>query len=236
MAGYLKTISLLAGVLAISLAGCALDLGDSPFKCNKGGKPLCPSGYECRFSEWCVKEGTCPDSLTKCGGLCGNGKCDTGEQTSCPQDCKTNNEAGPPPDLGVNEGGNPPPDMPPLPLDMPPLPPDMPPLPPDMPPVSGAFGDKCIPSAPKCNTGLKCISIGSATTAGFCSKTCPTIGSICTGQPTGTSAYCLLTVTGGPNYCAFLCKLSTQTWSCPSTLTCSSTPNPPTSSQYPCMP
>ncbi len=94
-------------VLIFGLAqGCSLDLGEAPFKCNKG-KPKCPDGYQC--SKWgnCIKNGFCPSNLAECASLdagvkadgttgdatganCGNGKCDPGETaTSCPKDCNS---------------------------------------------------------------------------------------------------------------------------------------------------
>ncbi len=229
------------GALAASLLGaCSLDIGEIPFKCNKGGYPLCPAGYECKFSEWCVQEGTCPSTLAGCGGdggSCGNGKCEAGESASCPADC-ANTEAGVTGDVGMqwpDQGVNTP-DIDPWAPDQPPLPPDMPPLPPDMPVTGGDFGDKCSLSSPNCNSGLTCIGIGTGATMGFCTKTCPTSGSPCTGTPTGTFAACLLKDSSNKYYCAFLCKLSTQSWSCPGTLSCSPSANPPGSDQHPCMP
>ena len=228
-----------AALLAVAMAptGCSLDLGDSPFLCNKGGKPECPAGYECKGT-YCVQEGTCPSTVPGCGGTttCGDNKCEAGEKTSCPKDCPgTNNEAGAP-DAGPLEGGAPPPDMMP-PADTDPWPPDQPMMFPDQTPTQAGYGSKCLNGFPPCQPGYDCVAIGSATTA-FCTKTCTsTTGGVCSGSPPGTEAYCLLeNSTTGVRHCAFLCKLDSQTWSCPGNLTCSPAPNPPGSTQYPCMP
>ena len=98
-------------ILAASLlaVGCSLDLGDAPFLCNQGGKPLCPDGYECRGTS-CVLEGVCNSAVPCAAGFqcennqcvvasvvvpdaggpvtCGNGACDNGENCStCQADC-----------------------------------------------------------------------------------------------------------------------------------------------------
>ena len=49
------------GLLAAGFCGCGLDLGDAPFKCNKGN-PKCPDGYECK-NDFCMREGVCLHKL-----------------------------------------------------------------------------------------------------------------------------------------------------------------------------
>ena len=93
--------------LVLAAGGC-LDLGDAPFKCNKGS-PKCPEGYTCSKYGNCIKKGFCPGNLLECqggdGGInkdgpvvqpdgapatCGNGKCDPGETSAnCPKDCSS---------------------------------------------------------------------------------------------------------------------------------------------------
>ena len=82
-------------------AGC-LDLGEAPFRCNKGA-PKCPEGYTCSKYGNCIKKGFCPENLLECQGgdsgvtqpdgapaSCGNGKCDPGETAAnCPKDCSS---------------------------------------------------------------------------------------------------------------------------------------------------
>jgi hypothetical protein len=94
------------------------------------------------------------------------------------------------------------------------------------------FGDVCDPATPNCEPGLNCLPYG--TTKGYCAATCTTLGDVCPGTPTGTVAACLVTYQG-QNHCMFLCKADTLTWSCPSTTTCETTPNPATSTQYLCV-
>jgi hypothetical protein len=71
------------------LPACAPDLGAVPFLCNQGA-PSCPDGYVCIMKKYCVKEGTCPETIPGCAtGNCGNGVCDIGEDSSsCAQDCQ----------------------------------------------------------------------------------------------------------------------------------------------------
>ena len=97
------------------------------------------------------------------------------------------------------------------------------------------YGSKCNNGFPACQPGLDCMAVGSAT-ASFCTKTCSTTGGVCSGTPAGTVAHCLLGNSSKVKHCVFLCKLNSQTWPCPGNLTCSSNPNPPGSTQYPCMP
>ena len=228
----------LVAALAMPAMGCSLELGDSPFLCNKGGKPECPVGYTCT-NNYCVKEGECPDTVPGCKGTstCGNGTCEAGEKTTCPKDCTGgNNEAGPPDDGGPKDIGNTPPDTVPWAADQPIIMPDTDPWPPDNGPTQAGYGFKCNSTTLPCQPGLDCIAVGSACTS-FCTKKCTTSGQVCTGNPAGTSAYCLLENSStGQYHCAFICKLDTQTWACPGNLTCSPTPNPPTSKQYPCLP
>ena len=210
MAKYI-TFMILVGAMALA-NGCSLDLGDSPFLCNKGGDPECPTEYNC-VGNYCVKEGSCPVSVPGCNG--------------------TNNEAGPP-DGGTPEGGSPP-DMVPLPPDQPPIQPDMPPPPPDLPPALAGYGSKCGTGYPACQAGLECVGV-TGWTISFCTKQCFKVTDTCTGTPLGTRAYCMIGPTAtGKLFCAFYCRVGTQTWSCPANLTCSSTPYPVTSTQYLCQ-
>lgn len=80
-------------LLALATAGCTLDLGDAPFRCNKGS-PRCPDEYECILTSgghpgYCVKFGTCPATLPECGKPTGDGvvpKKDAGVDTKVPAD------------------------------------------------------------------------------------------------------------------------------------------------------
>jgi hypothetical protein len=215
---------LLAVLLAALLPGCDLDLGDSPFLCNKGGNPECPNGYECR-NEVCVPEGTCPESVPACrkNTVCGNGKCETGETSAnCPKDCKGTTD-GPRRDTGGPDQGLPPDQG---------VPPDT--RPPDTAQPKGTFGDRCTLSKP-CETAYTCLSFVSGAD-GFCSKQCFNSLQPCTGGPGTTKPYCILSDGNGGEFCAFVCKLGTTTAPCPSTLKCGTSPNPPGSTQYLCEP
>jgi len=98
----------------------------------------------------------------------------------------------------------------------------------------GGYGDHCAAAQP-CGSGLACIQFMSGS---FCTQTCPNNLQECTSgkpAPKGTKAFCVLPY-NGKNYCAFLCKTSSGSWSCPSGLTCASRDNPPGSGQYVCEP
>ena len=105
------------------------------------------------------------------------------------------------------------------------------------PPIAG-FGDVCSQSAP-CNSSHQCAMTQAGSKVGFCSKQCTKTAAFCTGVPTGTEAYCMLS-TGKAKYCVFLCKYtqygSTVTVPCPTKLTCSTKQNPPGSGQHFCVP
>ena len=233
---------ILAALATLTLGGCVLELGDAPFLCNRGGNPECPDGYECRGitaakQPCCVQVGAelgpgCNGSTVTCNN---NGKCESGENTgNCPKDCPSKvTDGGPKP-----EGTKPPDNGQPPPPDQFVPPPDQykPPPPPDMKPPLGGFGAKCNTSMP-CSTAFQCTTVGATATDGFCTKKCYTSGSTCTGMPTGTMAYCLLSNPAKTEYyCAFLCKLSIQTWACPATLKCDPVENPPGSGQFVCLP
>ena len=227
-------LSILA-VATVALSGCAAELGDAPFLCNKGGNPECPDGYECQ-GVCCVKIGAEPGSGCGGGQTCNNnGKCEAGENTgNCPKDCPKKTDGGVQP-----EGGNPKQDTgtPPPPDQFVPPPPDQFVPPPDQyKPPAGNFGTKCNTSAP-CTAAFQCTTVGATATDGFCTKKCYTSGSQCTGMLGGTMAYCLLSNSAKTEYyCAFLCKLGTQSWPCPSGLKCDPAENPPGSGQFVCLP
>lgn len=216
---------------AVALSGCALDLGHTPFHCNKGGNPVCPDGYECQ-QNCCVKEGEEPPPSCLQGGTCGNGKCDPGEtNASCAKDCKGTQKDKTVPQ---QDGGGPPPQdqfVPPPQDQYKPPPPDQ------YKPPPGQFGALCSTAKP-CATGLTCALVTAGATTGFCTKQCFTSGNACTGQPAGTGAYCILSDNSTPKkyFCAFLCKAGTQTWPCPAGLKCNPVDNPPGSGQNSCDP
>jgi len=225
----------LLGVLL--LTGCSIDLGEVPFLCNIGGTE-CPDGYTCRESYGsdfnCVKEGTCPSNIKGCPTVaeCGNGRCEPGETSLlCPQDCKST-DSGSKFDGPKQDGGPPPQDQFKPPQDQYVPPPDQYIPPPDQPPILSQFGDRCS-ATKKCSYGFECKQV-TATTS-YCTKKCTNLGQACTGGPTGTFSACIIPgSTTSVNYCGFICVTSTSTYSCPSTLKCGSSPNPPGSSQYIC--
>ena len=94
---------------------------------------------------------------------------------------------------------------------------------------SAAWGQKCTGTCPG---GLECVQVGSTS---YCTKTCTNMGQACTGAPTGTGAYCILSNSAKTKYwCGFLCKASSQTWKCPTGLKCGTTEKPAKSGQYWC--
>ena len=175
---------IVVSLAAVASSGCSLNLGDSPFICNTG-EPQCPLGYACK-SNYCVKDGKCPDHVPGCEGStakCGNGKCEAGEITSCPKDCTGTGDARPP-DMGQVpwEQGVPPPDMMQS-HDWDPWPPDKFIPSPDLKPALAGYGYKCLNGHPACEPGLDCVAVGSATTA-FCTHKCTsTTGAQCPGTP-----------------------------------------------------
>lgn len=106
------------------------------------------------------------------------------------------------------------------------------------PPKPGEFGDTCAKKA-DCKTNMTCAITQKGATKGFCSKTCTTATQPCTGSPTGTKSFCLLSA-GSLNYCVFLCKYKesnvAKTAPCPPQLTCGTTDDPVGSGQYQCIP
>ncbi len=233
MAG--RHILFLLAVATLALSGCAVELGDAPFLCNKGGNPECPDGYECQGA-CCVKVGAEPGAGCGGGQTCNNnGKCESGENPgNCPKDCpKKTTDGGGKLDNGKKKdtGGNPPP-----PDQFVPPPPDQFVPKPDLYKPPGNFGTKCNAKAP-CSSAFQCTTVGATATDGFCTKKCYNSGSKCTGMLGGTMAYCLLSNSAKTEYyCAFLCKIGTQTWPCPSGLKCDPVENPPGSGQFVCLP
>lgn len=214
------------------------DSGETPANCPVD----CPSGAcgnnVCDPGE---DSSTCPQD---CKSQCGNGVCDPGEDsTSCPQDCQPSCTAGETRCKDSNTletctsgswsaqtcqsvcaargagyttgcqtgtGGK------------------------DDCFCGGTYGEPCGTANP-CGSGLTCVQFMSG---GFCTQTCADNLKECTAgkpAPTGTKAFCVLPY-NGQNYCAFLCKSSAGSWSCPSGLTCAASDNPPGSGQYVCEP
>ncbi len=77
-----------------------------------------------------------------------------------------------------------------------------------------AFGEVCSAET-KCQAGLLCVSLGSAT-KGFCTKTCTNVGGTCSGAG-WHQADCSSQQINGQNICIFSCDLLI---SCPKGLTC----------------
>jgi hypothetical protein len=106
--------------------------------------------------------------------------------------------------------------------------------------LAGSFGQPCQVDQPtSCQSGLFCLQGPNGGNNGFCSKTCPpNSGAACPGAPAGTAAYCVVTDVDlqGDKGCAFVCKEGTETYTCPGTLTCQTTEDPPGSGQYLCLP
>jgi hypothetical protein len=103
-------------------------------------------------------------------------------------------------------------------------------------PTLTGFGDACDPKQPSCTTPLTCIQLEGAS-KGFCTNTCSKGGELCSGSPTDTLAACTIQNSQNPNefFCGFLCKTSQgMTFSCPSSMTCSTVDNPPNSGQFAC--
>ena len=106
-------------------------------------------------------------------------------------------------------------------------------------PGTKGFGDACGGTV-GCKTGFICAITQTGSKKGFCSKKCTTSGQPCTGSPSGTESYCLLSDGKGSNYCVFLCKYKgssgPKTVPCPTGLTCGTKENPAGSGQYSCVP
>ena len=106
-------------------------------------------------------------------------------------------------------------------------------------PATAGFGNSCSKSAP-CKTGLTCAVTQSGATKGFCTKACTSKGGPCSGSPTGTESYCILSDGKGKYYCSFLCKYKAsgtpKTVNCPTGLTCGTKESPAGSGQYACVP
>jgi len=100
--------------------------------------------------------------------------------------------------------------------------------------TSSGFGEACGLGVGICLQGLICVNFQGSPGA-YCTKICPQLTAACSGTPPGTIAGCLSTIESGAFVCTFVCGLSGQQYPCPGTLTCSTTPNPPNSTQYLCL-
>jgi hypothetical protein len=101
------------------------------------------------------------------------------------------------------------------------------------------YGEPCELADAGCADGLFCLEGPSGGSVGFCTKTCPSTSSAaCPGAPAGTAAYCVVTDVDpqGDKGCAFLCRVGSQTYTCPGALKCQTTEDPPGSGQYLCLP
>ena len=102
------------------------------------------------------------------------------------------------------------------------------------------YGDPCdVANASACADGFLCLQGPSGGNIGFCTKTCPSTSSTaCPGTPSGTAAYCVVTDVDsqGDKGCAFVCRVASQTYTCPGALKCQTTDDPPGSGQYLCLP
>jgi hypothetical protein len=209
-------------VLGSLVSGCKLDLGDSPFLCNKGGRPECPSGYRCKGTR-CIPVGECPSTVPGCPGyqVCGDGICGAGEdKDNCPKDCIVH-DAGP--DRSLTDRG---------PADLRPQP-DV--LPPDTGPSGVPYGGICSASL-TCRAGLFCFVEGSGS-VGFCTEKCTAHNTQCPNTPGSTRAICWKEKPPDPNlYCGFVCKQGGSTYPCPTTLNCNPADEPPGSGQHFCFP
>ncbi|MFZ5786498.1 MAG: hypothetical protein ACOY3Y_08645 [Acidobacteriota bacterium] len=108
-------------------------------------------------------------------------------------------------------------------------------------PTAG-FGASCSQTKPCADTSMMCAVVQQGATTGFCTKECTNQGGECTGAPTGTHAFCILSdQTKTKFYCAFLCSAKDQsgqvaTWPCPTDLKCDTVENPAGSGQKACIP
>ena len=104
---------------------------------------------------------------------------------------------------------------------------------------AGGFGSRCYAGS-SCGSGLVCAVTQPGAPVGFCTKQCNPPASPCTGAPSGTEAYCILSDAKGKYFCVFLCKYKksggTKTVPCPPQLLCNSMARPPGSGQHACVP
>jgi hypothetical protein len=104
-------------------------------------------------------------------------------------------------------------------------------------PISN-FGDPCTQASP-CPPHLRCVTFQGASD-GFCTVTCSPQGGVCGGAPAGTLAACVAEIDDGQggtlDVCGYLCGAVGQVFNCPTSMTCSTTQDPPGSGQFPCNP
>ena len=96
----------------------------------------------------------------------------------------------------------------------------------------GAWGESCS-TTKACPSPFVCVTYGGGS---FCTRTCTTAGTKCGGAPAASYGGCLIKMSDGTMACAFLCKTSTGSYTCPGSLSCSSSESPAGSGQYPCLP
>ena len=200
--------------LAALLAGCPGSLPERDLSSTTGDMALGFLGGPCFGDNTCIS-----------GLDCSNGGC---VNSSSSQEGGTTTPDGP-----QVETSTPTPDI------TPPTTDKTPPTPDQKITANGVFGSSCSAGA-TCSSGFTCIIIGSASSKGYCTKTCTATSKPCTGGPSGTQPYCILKGGDGKYYCVFLCKWGTGsaavTAPCPKDLTCGTSENPPKSGQYICLP
>jgi len=102
------------------------------------------------------------------------------------------------------------------------------------PPMPG-FGDVCTESS-ACKAPLDCVDAWGMA-IGYCTKSCTTLGTGCSGTPAETWATCTLkNETTGALHCGFICKTAAATFKCPQGLKCGTEQTPPGTNQYICEP
>jgi len=91
---------------------------------------------------------------------------------------------------------------------------------------SGAI---CSASAPCSSSSETCLMLEASATNGMCLGGCTTIGDACPTSSSGQLAVCALTdSTQTQNFCAYICEIQSQTYTCPYGTTCKATdPNRP---------
>jgi hypothetical protein len=155
----------------------------------------------CSYGKTCNSWGQCESSQPSCtSSYCGSSSAVPGSSPSCYCDsqCKSNNDCCPGYDAVCGSSSS---------------------------TNSGAICSASIP----CSSSDTCLMLESAATNGMCLASCTNVGDSCATSSSGQLSLCALTDSAKTqSFCAYICLIQGQSYSCPYGTTCKATdPNRP---------